>query len=127
MDYERFFPASPPRVVSALLEELSARGQVLHVGEFGTAVTFIPSQAILSQGRHLVARAHEWPQGTLVQVTEAEHNDVVDDDAEFMDLLAVLGEVARVLDSPRPRRRTTGMPLAHGSLPAQREQRSDDV
>jgi hypothetical protein len=121
VDYERFFPASPARVLGALLGALSARGQVLGIGDFGTAVTFIPSHSVLGEGRLLVARAQDWQGGTLVQVSEAEHGTPWDDDAEFMDLLTVLGEVARTLGPDSTERCAAAHPLPRHVLPEQRD------
>lgn len=120
MDYERFYPAAPTRVLSALIKELCTKGQVLEIGEFGRAITFMPAHSPFTQGRHLVARAHAWQEGTLVQVTEEGHPSL-DDDDEFMDLLTVLGEVSRSLNSSAPPTGTTYTPIAHGSLPQQRQ------
>jgi hypothetical protein len=120
VDYERFFSASPARVLGALLGELGARGQVLGIGDFGTAVTFIPSRSVLGERRPLTARAQHWQGGTLVQVSEAEHGTPWDDDAELMDLLTVLGEVARVL-RPAPTKHCAVAAWPRHVLPEQRD------
>ncbi len=99
MDFECRFEASPERVIGALLTEVNDAGQMLGVGEFGTAVSFKIANSRFQPAPVLLARVGGDDGVTVLNVSESHDGEwrSLKDDHHLLHLTQSLDRVSNGL------------------------------
>lgn len=99
MDFELRFTSSQDRVIGALLNEIKDAGQMMGVGEYGSAVTFKIADSKFHPAPTLLAQVGKSDGVTVLHVSESHNGEwrSLKDDHHLLHLTQLLDRVSKRL------------------------------